>query len=611
MKNRAVLHGWKAVPLLVLAFVLLCLGGCGRGDGTPLASPAAIAPKEPDDGNGVGITQNAYVFAEKNSSPVQNLRAQQGDANITLSWDVVAEVDGYPVEGYVIYRSQDETGDFVASAETVENSKTYYHLTNDQEYQFKVAVRYIENGQETISESTNAVAAVPRNSGIVRVSSAFLSLKTGEQEQLRASRFGKEIAMAWHSQNEAVATVDDEGRVTAQGAGYCDILGTDGNHEVRATIAVDKKPNWIDVAEEPRYVLGEGTQWYQAPQETDAQREEGHVRLSFVGDLISTNRQQDAAKAADGAYDFSRSFQYVADILSTRDFVMGNLEMAVSYSFPYASELRNYMNSENSNAPVEFIAALRQAGIDAVATANDQSADAGPAGIVETLQALEHYQLIATGTFQSKEERRYQLVTIGGIKCAILSTNQKIGGSRESLFTDDELTFMMNPPYRKNLTRDIQNAKADGAEFVIVYNHGGGSGSVSQSDSQLSWTTFLAEAGADLIVGAHPRVLQRVGVVYTKDGREVPIAYSLGNFVSSMTDFENACTVIFQVELMRDENGKAKIKGYEYIPCYTFAEVGRDAYVVVPALPENKHLFGDVLYQRVTEYIDRVMQLGT
>ena len=311
-------------------------------------------------------------------------------------------------------------------------------------------------------------------------------------------------------------------------------------------------------------------------------------------------------KGEDGTFDFTKSFQYVSELLGSADFTMGNLETAISHSFPYASDLHNYMSSENCNGPSEFIYALRQAGFDAVATANNHSGDAGPLGIVETLDALDYYNLISTGTFRDETEQRYVLVDINGIKCGIISVNQKPFNSQEALFTSEQMAAMVNMPYRANMTRDIASAKNAGAEFIIIYNHGGHGGVVGQTVIQSDWIDFLAEAGADLILNAHPHVLQTMGRVVTTDGREVMVAYSLGNFLSSMTNFDNACSVILNVTL-EQENGVVNISDVSYTPCYIAESVVRDKYVVVPVTPEYEYLLGDVLYNKIQYYVSKTI----
>ena len=78
----------------------------------------------------------------------------------------------------------------------------------------------------------------------------------------------------------------------------------------------------------------------------------------------------------------------------------------------------------------------------------------------------------------------------------------------------------------------------------------------------------MADAGADLIVGSHPHMVQRFSYIGAADGRLVPCAYSLGNFLTTMSELSgNRDSAILRVELTRGADGiSAK---YSYIPCMT------------------------------------------
>jgi|GEM_PF-4410856 len=609
MKSRARKVGkYLVLAFMVFAFIVYATLYTGRRSSRP--------PKQTDNVDTQQTTHTApaldatddsytYVYAEDGGSPVKNFRARAGDAVIFLEWDSVAELDGNAVDGYVVYRYSETSGGFAASAGTAETNKTIYYLTNNAEYRFKVAARYIINGQEVLSALTEEIVLTPRYSAKIRLSSDFLLLKTGESDRIIAKRYGDEIPLTWTSSDETVATIDENGLVIAVGSGQCEVSGTYGASAFPVAVVVDRAPSWIEGGISPRYIFDEESGWYVPVIGTETE-EDGPITLAFVGDLMSTYKQQDAVKDEGGMFDFTKSFQYVSELLGAADFAMGNLETAMSYSFPYASDLHNYMGAENCNSPSEFAYALKQAGFDAVATANNQSGDAGPVGIVETLDALDYYKLIATGTFRDDAEQRYVLVNIKGIKCGIISVTQKPFNLQEALFSSEQLLIMTNQAFRSNMTRDIADAKVDGAEFIIVYNHGGHGGLVGQTSVQSGWIEFLAEAGADLILNAHPHLLQTIGHIVTTDGREVVVAYSLGNFLSSMTNFDNACTIILNVILER-ENGAIKISDVSYTPCYLVESVVRDKYVVVPAIPEYEHLLGDILRDKVKEYIRKIL----
>ena len=82
---------------------------------------------------------------------------------------------------------------------------------------------------------------------------------------------------------------------------------------------------------------------------------------------------------------------------------------------------------------------------------------------------------------------------------------------------------------RQQVRKDIEDAKAE-VDFVIVFAHWGNEYESEVSDEQKEMAQFLAEAGADVVIGSHPHVVQEVDVISCEDGRKTVVFYSLGNF---------------------------------------------------------------------------------
>lgn len=76
---------------------------------------------------------------------------------------------------------------------------------------------------------------------------------------------------------------------------------------------------------------------------------------------------------------------------------------------------------------------------------------------------------------------------------------------------------------------DLDAAKG-AADFVIVFAHWGEEGQTEPNQMQTTWAQFLADHGADLIIGGHPHLVQPLTAVTAEDGRTVPVFWSLGNF---------------------------------------------------------------------------------
>jgi poly-gamma-glutamate synthesis protein (capsule biosynthesis protein) len=199
-------------------------------------------------------------------------------------------------------------------------------------------------------------------------------------------------------------------------------------------------------------------------------------------------------------------------------------------------------------APPGAVAALRAAGFDVVSLANNHALDAGEAGLRETVRTLRGAGI---GVWMDRPR---------GLG------RHKVAQPVEGLAFDDSVA-----PLEVEDVVQAVSAAAERAEAVIVSIHWGGEYQAAPSARQQALAEALAEAGADVIVGHGPHVLQRVAWV-----GETLVAYSLGNFLFDQPyPFECRWGAILNVTL---RDGRAI--GVEAYP--TVTERGR----VQPADPE-------------------------
>lgn len=309
------------------------------------------------------------------------------------------------------------------------------------------------------------------------------------------------------------------------------------------------------------------------------------VTLCLMGDLMCLAGQQYTAERADGTHDYTDSFSLVRDTFAACDFVIGNLETTLSESNPYSTAEREVNGQPNCNAPADYLASLKWAGITHLVTANNHSLDGGAAGIEETLAHLDEYGIPHTGTYREDHEgARYMMLEKGGIRVAVLSFTELI--NQRSLVTPAQLSRMIDSYSRADVADRIARARADGADFVIVYGHWGSENVHEVRAYQRQHAKEIAEAGADLIIGSHPHCLQEAETLVTEDGRSVPCFYSLGNVVSSMTRDINHDTVFLQVTLRRegteDGTGNVTAASVTLLPCHVLTCLDGRYRVITP-----------------------------
>ena len=411
-----------------------------------------------------------------------------------------------------------------------------------------------------------------------------LVIRKGENNTISCTFNGQSVNAEWKADDPGIISVDRDGSVLALSKGNTTIRAY---YESEAVISV---PVYVDrdalapisAIPEPRFKLQDGI--YTNPSST---LQQNRATLMLVGDIMCLSQQQRHAMA-NGAFNFNSSFDYVKPVLEKADFVAGNLETMISQTSPYKWEHSRVFAPKgittNCNAPATFLDAIRYAGFDAVLTSNNHCLDTGIKGLKETLENINRYKLMNTGIFSDSKDTRHLLIDINGIKVALLSYTGTIFNSWESTITQEECDVHVNAYSAEKVKADIGLAKSRGAEYIITYIHWGPINTSVVKPNQVRRAQELADAGVDYIIGSHPHVLMKYDVLKSKDGRNVPIVYSMGNFLSSMDQVDdklNRDSIILSIGLAKDENG-VRLENEEYIPCFTCSTLRGKRYVIMP-----------------------------
>ncbi len=299
------------------------------------------------------------------------------------------------------------------------------------------------------------------------------------------------------------------------------------------------------------------------------------VTLLAVGDVMAHMPQVNQAfDASQNDYDFSPSFAAIKPYIEEADLAAANLETTL------AGDARPYGGYPMFNTPDAMADALAGAGFDLICTANNHSLDTGEKGVYRTLEVLESRGLKTFGTARSQSERdRPLFVEADGIHLAFLAYTYGTNGIPLPQGKD----FIVNLIDEDLMEQDIQRARAAGADLVLVYMHWGQEYQTQHSEQQEKWARVLAEAGADAVIGSHPHVVQPAQWI-TVDGedgsdRQVPVVYSLGNFVSNQHQTGGIPTgdvqygMLLRLHLEKDmKSGEAEVAEADYLLSYVQRE---------------------------------------
>lgn len=313
------------------------------------------------------------------------------------------------------------------------------------------------------------------------------------------------------------------------------------------------------------YLIFEPTPYRKAPREKEKTKDSLiYLSITTVGDLMCHSSQYHYAKNEDDTYNFLPVFDLVKDYLSDADFTIANLETVL------AGTTKHFSGYPQFNTPNEYADALKRVGFDALFTTNNHSYDQGENGVLRTLDELKARNIPAIGTFYSQKDRdSVRVFDIKGFKIGILAYTQF-----SNITVPESKKFLVNHIDSALIAKDIKQARAKGAELVLINLHWGAEYQHFPNEYQKKIGSYIASLGADIIFGEHPHVLQPITFLKTGAGASLDsclLAYSLGNFISAQYKRYTDAGVMLTVRLAKNlKDNKIKIISVEYVPTWVF-----------------------------------------
>ena len=281
--------------------------------------------------------------------------------------------------------------------------------------------------------------------------------------------------------------------------------------------------------------------------------------LVFVGDAMQHQGQLDAARKGKD-YDYTGYFDDIKPFVSVADYAVVNLETPVSTP-PYSGY-------PCFNAPPAFLDALADAGFDLFLTANNHTLDRGARGLRKTIEELDARRLAHIGTFANDSARAESVpmvVNVNDFKIGFLNYTYGTNGisPRDGVVVD----YIDRPAIR----RDVENSRKAGAELICVCVHWGDEYKLLPNASQRYLADFLEAIGVDMIIGAHPHVIQPMELRPNKYylDKNILLVYSLGNFVSNMKTADTRGGALAHVKLFRGDDKKPVVQSAAYRLLFT------------------------------------------
>jgi len=239
------------------------------------------------------------------------------------------------------------------------------------------------------------------------------------------------------------------------------------------------------------------------------------IKLAFVGDIM-LDRGVKYSVNKNFSSDYGELFSKVKDQLVGYDLLFGNLEGPVSDKGNDGGNLYSFrMNPK-------VIPVLKEAGFDIVSVANNHIFNWGQKAFEDTLVRLSAEQIsYVGGGFTGTEAYQEKILDVKGVKIAFLAFSEFKDGAVTSTSTKAGIALISDVEIRNSVSR----ARSE-ADLVIVSFHFGDEYELEPNKAQKKHAELSMDSGADLVIGSHPHVVQKVGQY-----KNAYITYSLGNFI--------------------------------------------------------------------------------
>ncbi len=255
----------------------------------------------------------------------------------------------------------------------------------------------------------------------------------------------------------------------------------------------------------------------------DKVEENSEVKILMAGDVMMARTI--GASILNGG----NPFEHVKSTFDKYDFVAVNLETNIStpgIGYPASGKLYTF------NSPLKSIDVLKENGIKLVSLANNHVADYGKDALVDQLKQLDAKSIAHVGAGLNIDEAfEPKYILVKNLKVAFVAFNDI-----ENWFTNATSNTPGNANFDDSrMIASLKKARKN-ADIVVVWPHWGVEYSLSNSERQQQYAHLFIDYGADIVVGAHPHVVQNIEQYKGKT-----IYYSMGNFVfDGMSGIANA-----------------------------------------------------------------------
>lgn len=328
---------------------------------------------------------------------------------------------------------------------------------------------------------------------------------------------------------------------------------------------------------------------------------ETSITVAAIGDMLIHAPVYRDAQTEDG-YDFTPMLHQVKQYLQAPTVTIANQETMIG------GEALGLSTYPQFNSPFEVGDALKTVGVDAVTLANNHTLDRGEEAIQRAIEHWETIDMMYTGAYKDEEDQKHIRVqeTEEGISLAYLSYTYGTNGIPTPAGKD----YLVNRIDREKIAEDMEVAK-EKADAVIVSLHFGTENERMPNEEQKELAQYTADLGADVIIGHHPHVLQPVEWLTGENGKQILVAYSLGNFLSSQQEYYQRIGGMLQFSIRKTSQGddaQVTVEEPAFLPTF-MSYTNFEDYQVLPMFDlTNKELSGaSNAYEAIKSHLSQWM----
>ncbi|WP_353096539.1 CapA family protein [Tissierella praeacuta] len=275
---------------------------------------------------------------------------------------------------------------------------------------------------------------------------------------------------------------------------------------------------------------------------------EEKTTISLVGDILMDG----SVRVHINKNGIEYPWEMVKNYFQEDDITIGNLETSITTKGTKWANKKFNFRSDPKN-----LKAMKEAGIDIVSVANNHSLDYGHDGFLDTLNYLDKYEIKMVGGGKNKQEAMEGIIVEkNGVKVGVLSFSRVVPDVK--WYATDKRSGIVGAydVHIKGIVDRIKEMKEE-VDVLVLSIHWGVERSNIPRKSEIDLARKLVDAGADIVMGHHPHVLQGIEIYNGK-----PIFYSLGNFVFGSKNGLTSNTIIGQINLIGKD-----IESIQIIPC--------------------------------------------